>query len=242
MITVSLSLALCTVMFRRFLDSFAGRIPVAVQSSTSPNATALFMFSGALYYLYNHLRKGTLVRIGQGRQRNVGRSTSLLTIQRRPKNNSWFLRNARACRKRCTDAVYKIAKQSYESLHSLNPCVLLPNRSFHISFSKSVEKAISENTQDKSKNVCNIIYSNDAFNKECKEGDKAESQVKIIETPLTCADDIQTSIGNKKKLLKRLCEVHARTDDEIGNHQRNRKKNKKIKRMTRSGRIYAIIE
>ncbi|KAJ8947191.1 hypothetical protein NQ318_015539 [Aromia moschata] len=250
MITLSLSLALCTVMFRRFMDSFTGRIPTTIPSSATPNTTALFMFSGALYYLYKHLRKGTLVRIGQGRQRHSGRSTSRVTIQRRPKNNSWFLRNARACRNRCTDAVYRIAKQSYDSLHNLNPCVLLPNKSFHISFSKSSGDSPppEDSRRDQGKNYCDIIFSNNAFNKSDKDDDKVD-EVKILQTPLRDPDDDERPMGrrSRRSFLKRLSDEGAKVEDEasvprFSSTQRGRKKNKKMKRVTRSGRVYSLVD
>nr|CAI5865675.1 unnamed protein product [Callosobruchus analis] len=125
----------------------------AVAANHSPNTAALLMFSGALYYVYNHLKNGTLVRIGQGHPKNC-QGTSRHAIQQ----NAW------GKRKNYTDAICKLAKQSFDSLTNLNPCLLLPNKNFQISFLKEESREVSPKEESRSTSkTCDVIFSNQTF-------------------------------------------------------------------------------
>nr|XP_023014080.1 uncharacterized protein LOC111503880 [Leptinotarsa decemlineata] len=180
MIPGSISLAVCTVVLRRVVDTITGQIPV-LPVSQIPHPSTLLVFSGALCYLYNHLRKGTLVKIGRGHLPKSWVNSSRNSIQHRPKNKSWFLRNAWGRRKNCTDAVYRVAKQLSESITNMNPCLLLPKDTFQVSFPKGQLKGSSSSREISeiditNQNSCDLIYSNEAFatesNGEVKNDDK----------------------------------------------------------------------
>nr|CAI5838611.1 unnamed protein product [Callosobruchus analis] len=228
MIGESLSLAVCTVVIRRFLDSVAGRAP-AVAANHSPNTAALLMFSGALYYVYNHLKNGTLVRIGQGHPKNC-QGTSRHAIQhRRQKNKSWFLRNAWGKRKNYTDAICKLAKQSFDSLTNLNPCLLLPNKNFQISFLKEESKEVSPKEVSRSTSkTCDVIFSNQTFGKDSK-----QNLVDIASNRSILAVPEDSTVEVKRgRLSKRLGRESEKT------LKRPLKLLTLEKRKTRSGKIY----
>lgn len=134
--------------------------------------------------------------------------------------------------------MYKIAKQSYESLHNLNPCLLLPNKSFQICFTKV--RSDTNLQEEKKKNLCNIIYSNEAFNKNCtQEGNSSEVKKHNLQNTIQPMEQSETTTSkrNNRSTLKRLSVgLMSRNDSNI------HKKSKMIKRMTRSGKIYSRFE
>nr|CAH7722484.1 unnamed protein product [Callosobruchus chinensis] len=128
------------------------------------------MFSGTLYYVYNHLKNGTLVRIGQGHPKNSQVTSRRSIHHRRQKNKSWFLRNAWGKRRNYTDAICKLAKQSFGSLTNLSPCLLLPNKNFQISFLKKESREVNPDEKSRTTSkTCDIIYSNQTFGKDSKQ-------------------------------------------------------------------------
>lgn len=132
--------------------------------------------------------------------------------------------------------MYKIAKQSYESLHNLNPCLLLPNKSFQIRFTKiRSDTNMGENKQD-NKKVCNVIYSNEAFNKDCNK-DINSSGVKKHNLQAV-VQHVEESDTVRRGISKRLSKRPLSRND----LNMTQKKSKTIKRMTRSGKVYSCFE
>ncbi|XP_030746621.1 uncharacterized protein LOC115875337 [Sitophilus oryzae] len=119
-VTANVPLALGSVIVRRLIDSYTGRLPLAIAAAqTVPSTSTIALFSGALFCLYHQLRKGTLVKIGVGKTISSLIKNSRHTIQRRIKNKSWFLRNVDACRRKCTEAMHKIACHSKDSIEEM---------------------------------------------------------------------------------------------------------------------------
>lgn len=145
--------------------------------------------------------------------------------------------------------MYKIAKQSYESLHNLNPCLLLPNRSFQINFAKVKSDSHIEDRkqEERKKNVCNIIYSNQAFSKDSVHEIKSSEmktcglQTTPLQTEGTYAEAVMKRKGRPRK-VKRLNGGLKSSEEIVASSSSMQRKNKAIKRMTRSGRVYANIE
>lgn len=132
--------------------------------------------------------------------------------------------------------MYKIAKQSYESLHNINPCLLLPNKNFQIRFTKiKSDTNIEKNKHESKKNICNIIYSNEAFNK-CSNQDINPSETKhnLKNTVQSFEESGTIRRGISKRLGKRTL-----LQDDLNMTE---KKIKTIKKMTRSGKVYSCLD
>ncbi|CAH1960051.1 unnamed protein product [Acanthoscelides obtectus] len=161
------------------------------------------MFSGALYYVYNQLKNGTLVRIGQGHPKNSQMSSRHAIQHRRQNSKSWFLRNAWGKRKNYTNAICKLAKQSYDSLTNLNPCLLLPNKSFQISFLKEETIPVDRESKPTNDKRCNVLYSNQTFGKDSKQTLTETASNRSVSTgPENSAFEVKRSI--RRNSLKRL--------------------------------------
>ncbi|CAH0560237.1 unnamed protein product [Brassicogethes aeneus] len=226
MITISLSL-LCTVVFRRFLDSYSGRIPKVIPTSNCNVTSTMVILSGALYYLYSHLRKGTLVRIGTKNHLNLHKiSSSQCGIQKRKsqKNVGWFFRNAHSCKSRCTEALYRVAKQSYDSL---------------LKATKSKDDNVSNSTccikEATSQPSCNAIYDHQDY--------RVKEQVDRSVQNIISADQMKADGKKIKRISFKLDEDEIKRIPSLPKLKRNKKvrqKSVKITRKTRSGRIYSI--
>lgn len=249
MITGSFSLALCTVVFRRFVDSVTGRIvsvPLVklcrsyififqptLPVSNSPNTTALLVFSGALYYLYKHLRRGTIVSIGQAHSSPNSRSS-------RHENKSWFLKNMWGKRKNCTEAICRLAKQSFDSVTSMNPCLLLPKRSFRISFPENATASRENISDERPQNSCNLIYNNEVFQKD------SDNDLKLLKDIIRKGSDSVTKHVSAvdKKRVKRLKSKKSIKEKKIVDltvTSHSSKFQGEKGRRTRSGKVYNLL-
>ncbi|XP_057659709.1 uncharacterized protein LOC130896003 [Diorhabda carinulata] len=223
MIPGSIPLALCTVVFRRYFDSVTGRIPV-LPTSNIPNMSTLFMVSGALFYLYSHLKKGTLVNVGR---RNCS------SVENRSMRRSWFFKNLWGKRKSCTDAMFRIAKQFSDSVTDLNPCLLLPRDTFQVSFPGS--SSLSDvNDTPRTDNPCQVIYESKR-----PATSKVQSVAEIKKT-LTNASGDKNSTRRTKRPRKHAVKRLARESG--SNDVRNKQSNLCVERRTRSGKIYNLVQ
>ncbi|KAG5897038.1 hypothetical protein JTB14_021759 [Gonioctena quinquepunctata] len=233
MIPGSISLAVCTVVLRRMVDTVTGQMLPAIPVSYLPHPSTVLVFSGALYYMYNHLKRGTLVKIGRGPQpRNP---------TQRLNNRSWFLRNAWGRRRNYTEAIYKIAKQFSESLTNMNPCLLLPKKTFQVSFPQDQSGAMpcrEPSPQSLSPtNSCDLIYSNEVFVDDSKAEVKAHV-AHIQKAVSSSGDGISKKKGGNKypKGVKRL--VHERKSEKKLSKSISSNCQGDVKKITRSGRVY----
>lgn len=177
-VAANVPLALCSVLIRRFIDSHTGRLAQASSSLTlTPTACAVTLLSGALVYLYRQLHRGTRVGVGNRISAIIRRSKH--TIQRRA-NPSWFLRNINSCRRRCANAVLKIARPSATLNDSLTQIVTESGtlEGSSVSGTMSLPSFNSQNVEENLRLRLNPedpllenLYSNDSFDSDVSSHD-----------------------------------------------------------------------
>lgn len=137
-------------------------------------------------------------------------------------------------RKECTEAIGRIAKQSFESVTNINPCLLLPKKTFRISFPEKNTNSTEASAENLTTRTCDIIYNNDDFRKEsCHE----------INRPVEMGHGKSSNNRNYKKkskmpIVKRLAQG-PRTS--LGTSTGKNKVNLSKAGRTRSGKIYSRV-
>lgn len=168
----------------------------------------------------------------------------MIFFRKKSKNSSWFLRNALGTRRNCTDAIYRLAKHSVESLSNLNPCLLLPHKSFQISFPKSqdpgqLDRSRSASVETSAELPCNVIYSNKGFAKDAKVQSKSIRDTKKSNLNVTANKETEKK-PIQKSFVKRLKDKQLRT---VSSSKGINKLHalEQEKRITRSGRVYNLM-
>ncbi|XP_028136143.1 uncharacterized protein LOC114330902 [Diabrotica virgifera virgifera] len=233
MISGTVPLALCTVVFRRMFDTATGRIP-PLPVSSAVSLPAMCMYSGAvstiLLCLYKHLKRGTLVNVGCSRQKCCS-STKNIT-HRTKSSRSWFLKNLWGKRKNCTDAIRSVAKQFSTSVTNLKPCLLLPKENFQVIFPNE-SSTRGTTTRDSRESSCEIIC------------DRREYETRFSIKKLDDLNDSKKSLfegcGDNKNVHKRK---KSRRFSVVKRLVRDANDSKIIlgERKTRSGKIYNCVK
>lgn len=158
---------------------------------------------------------------------------------RRKTNKSWFLKNIWGNRKNCTEAICRIAKQSFESVTNLNPCLLLPKKTFRISFPDA--RSTRQNVpREKITGSCDIIYNNEVFQKDS--GHEIHSIKELKRRSESITTNIQERVRKRDKIpiVKRLSHGKRSIMDNTSRKHVNKHNLEKGGR-TRSGKVYSRI-
>ncbi|XP_072384134.1 uncharacterized protein [Diabrotica undecimpunctata] len=232
MISGTVPLALCTVVFRRVFDTATGRIP-PLPVSSAVSLPTMCMYSGAvstiLLCLYKHLKRGTLVNVGCSRQKCCSSTKNI--CQRSKSNKSWFLKNLWGKRKNCTDAIRSVAKQFSTSVTNLKPCLLLPKENFQVIFPN--ESSTRGTTTRESQESCEIICESREY--ETRYSSKKIDALNDAKRTLLggCGDNKNV---HKRKKIRRFSVVKrlVREADESAKILGDKK--------TRSGKVYNCVK
>lgn len=165
----------------------------------------------------------------------------LFNFRRRVKNNkSWFLKNIWGNRKNCTNAICRIAKQSFESVTNLNPCLLLPKKTFRISFPNTKKPTRDVTPKEIITRSCDIIYNNEVFQKDSDREIRQTRESKKINMASKDSLPERTRRREKISIVKRLSKDRKSLGDMSRKY--SNKLNFEKAGKTRSGKVYSPLK
>lgn len=150
-----------------------------------------------------------------------------ISRRRLQSNKSWFLKQLWGNRRNYSEAICKIARQSFESVTNLNPSLLTPKKDFGISFPENETHSRQILEEETFNRPCNVIYNNEIFQRDSEQAISHQFRKRNQETVRQ-----KQTIPIVKRLSKARKPLAEKT---------SRKNVKNLECRTRSGKVYSPL-